>query len=79
MKQGGNSYTQVYKGGKVTYILDMEWVDGCTLQASQDPNDLMPNDASIDWAWFSIMLTRIVSLVVPFLDLSGLVMGKTVS
>lgn len=57
----------------------MEWVDGSTLQASQDPNDLMPNDPSADWAWFSVMLTRIVILVVPFFDLSGLIMGKTVS
>ena len=52
MKQGGNSYTQVFKGGKVTYILNMEWVDGCTLQVSQDPNDLMPNDPSAGWTWF---------------------------
>ncbi len=36
VKQGGNNYTQIYIGGKVTYILNMGWVDGCTLQKSLD-------------------------------------------
>ncbi|KAL9068848.1 MAG: hypothetical protein Q9161_005935 [Pseudevernia consocians] len=52
MREGGNNYTQVYKGGKVTYVLNMGWVEGCTLQTSQDPNNLMPNDATANFNWF---------------------------
>lgn len=52
MKQGGNSYTQVYKGGKLIYHLDLSCVNDCTLQYSQDPNNLMPNNASLGWAYF---------------------------
>ena len=47
MKQGGRQQLHAsFKGGKVTYILNMGWVDGCTLQKSRDPNNLMPNDPS---------------------------------
>ena len=50
LKEGGNNYTQVYNGGHLNYILNMGWENGCTLQKSQNPNDLMPNAPDITYA-----------------------------